>query len=67
MNAATAHEQTFTQWLNDHGAILRQLSRVHALEPVDAAEELYQEMKAVDTELLPRLAALESRQQELAG
>lgn len=55
MNAATAHEQIFTQWLNDHGAILRQLSRVHAPEPADA-DELYQEMMVQLWRSVPRFA-----------
>ncbi len=43
MTSAKRDEQIFTTWLNDHGGILRQLSRVHAPEPADA-DELHQEM-----------------------
>lgn len=43
MKSADPHESTFAAWLEEHGAILRQLSRVYAPESADA-EELQQEM-----------------------
>ena len=38
MKTADQHETTFAAWLEEHGAILRQLSRVYAPEPADADE-----------------------------
>ncbi len=43
MKSADPHESTFAAWLEEHGAILRQLSRVYAPESADA-DELQQEM-----------------------
>lgn len=55
MKSADPHETTFAAWLDEHGAILRQLSRVYAPEPADA-DELQQEMMVQLWRSVPRFA-----------
>lgn len=55
MISASPHEQQFAAWLEEHGGILRQLSRVHAPEPADA-EELHQEMMVQLWRSVPRFS-----------
>jgi len=53
MKTADPHESTFASWLEEHGAILRQLSRVYAPQPTDA-DELQQEMMVQLWRSVPR-------------
>ncbi len=55
MKTADPHESTFAAWLDEHGAILRQLSRVYAPEPADT-DELQQEMMVQLWRSVPRFA-----------
>jgi len=55
MKTADPHESTFATWLEEHGAILRQLSCVYAPEPADA-DELQQEMMVQLWRSVPRFA-----------
>ena len=56
MRTADPHEARFAVWLEEHGAILRQLSRVYAPEPADA-DELHQEMMVQLWRSVPRFAS----------
>lgn len=55
MNFTDPAEKTFAQWLKSHGAILHQLSRAYAPEPVDV-EELHQEMMVQLWRSIPRFS-----------
>jgi RNA polymerase sigma-70 factor, ECF subfamily len=53
MKSAASLETIFAAWLDEHGAILRQLSRAYAPEPADA-DELHQEMMVQLWRSVPR-------------
>ncbi|GAB5558722.1 MAG: sigma-70 family RNA polymerase sigma factor [Synoicihabitans sp.] len=55
MKTADPHESTFVSWLQEHGGILQQLSRVYAPQPSDA-EELHREMMVQLWRSVPRFA-----------
>ncbi len=53
MHSTDPQEQRFAAWLEEHGAILHQLSRAYAPEPVDE-DELRQEMMVQLWRSVPR-------------